>query len=465
MMETTDRNLFITGRAGTGKSTLLKKFKDSTKKNVVVLAPTGVAALNVEGQTIHSFFKFKVGVTERDVQRVAVEPDADLFGPKNNSKKGGPKIYQKIDTLVIDEISMVRADLFDCIEKFMRLNGKKPGEHFGGIQVILIGDLFQLPPVVMRDEMHIFTTKYNSPYFFDAKSFYTGKFEVIELTQVYRQSDENFIAILDKIRLGEADYESVQYVNSVCYDGPPIKPEKGQPEFSGEYGDGQYEEEVVIYESPAPKSKAGLGKKKGEEVSVNLVTTNAMTDTINNSMLKGLKGEQKTFKATLTGKFDPKNAPTSEDLILRVGAQVMAIKNNAEGKWVNGDIGFVLGFTPTAVKVKFQNGKIYDIERENWEMSRYDYDEVFDHISSEVVGTFSQIPLKLAWAVTIHKSQGKTFDKAIIDFGKGAFAHGQAYVALSRVRSLEGITLKTPLTPRDIQVDQRIKDFLAGQGM
>ena len=485
-MENADRNLFITGRAGTGKSTLLKKFKESTKKNIVVLAPTGVAALNVGGQTIHSFFKFKAGVTLQNVTKV-VTSDRDA-GPGGPTKQT-PKVYEKVDTIVIDEISMVRADLFDCIEKFMRLNGKKPGEYFGGAQIILIGDLFQLPPVVTREEMHIFTTKYDSPYFFDAKSFYAGKFEVIELTQVFRQQDENFISMLDKIRLGEADYDNIEYINSVCYDGPPVssnqfggrssfqepdefsKKKKTDDSFGeGDFGDGEYQEKVIVYENPAPKKSASkslskTGKISKEEISVSLVTTNAMTDTINNAKLKDLKTEQKTFKGTITGRFDVKNAPTSPDLVLRLGAQVMAIKNNMEGKWVNGDIGFVIDFVPNGAKVRFQNGKVHEIERENWEMNRFEYDEVFDNISSEVVGTFSQIPLKLAWAVTIHKSQGKTFDKAVIDFGKGAFAHGQAYVALSRVRSLEGITLKTPLSPRDIQVDQRIKDFLAGQGL
>lgn len=438
-LENAQRNVFVTGRAGTGKSTLLQKFISHTKKNAVVLAPTGVAALNVGGQTIHSFFKLKPGVTLQDIKTIT---DERL-----------KKIYEKVDTIIVDEISMVRSDLFDCMEKFMRLNGKIQGEYFGGAQIILFGDLFQLPPVVTRDEYHIFTTKYQSPYFFDAKSFYAGSFEVIELNQVYRQSDENFISILDKIRTGDADYEHVEYINSVCYEGPVQKTEQT---------DVQFEEKVINYDLP---KKSAKGSKKKGNLAVHLVTTNAMTETLNLQELKQLNSEQKRYIATTTGRFDVKNAPTLPELVLRIGAQVMAIKNNMEGKWVNGDMGVVLALSPDSVKVKFQNGKTYDMERETWEMHAYDYDEGSDHIHSEVTGTFTQIPLKLAWAVTIHKSQGKTFEKAVIDFGKGAFAHGQTYVALSRVKTLEGITLKTPIGLKDIQIDQRVKDFLASQGL
>lgn len=437
ILENSHTNVFVTGRAGTGKSTVLREFIKQTKKRAVVLAPTGVAALNVGGQTIHSFFKFKPGVTLFDVHLCT---DQKL-----------QKMYEKIDTIIIDEISMVRSDLFDCIEKFMRLNGKNKGESFGGVQIILFGDLFQLPPVVKRDEYHIFTTKYQSPYFFDAKAFYAGSFEVVELTKVYRQHDEDFIAILDKIRTGDAEYEHVELINSMCFDGVRESTE-----------DVQYEESVINYDTP--KKKYGKKKKKGE-VSVHLVTTNAMTDTVNSTELVQLQTEQKTYKATVSGKFDEKNAPTQFNLSLRVGAQVMTIKNNMEGKWVNGDLGFVTKLYPDSVRVQFENGKTYDVGKETWEMHAYEYDEDTDQIHSDVTGTFTQIPLKLAWAVTIHKSQGKTFDRAVIDFGKGAFAHGQAYVALSRVKSLEGITLKTPLTLKDIQIDQRVKDFLLSQGL
>jgi ATP-dependent exoDNAse (exonuclease V) alpha subunit len=436
-LENSNTNVFVTGRAGTGKSTLLREFMKHTKKTAIVLAPTGVAALNVGGQTIHSFFKFKPGVTLFDIHTCT---DQKL-----------QKMYEKVDTIIIDEISMVRSDLFDCIEKFMRLNGKKKGESFGGVQIILFGDLFQLPPVVKRDEYHIFTTKYQSPYFFDAKAFYAGSFEVIELTKVYRQHDEEFIAILDKIRTGDAEHEHVEYINSVCFEGE--KPAVQET---------QYEEVVINYDQP--KKKKGTKKKKGE-VSVHLVTTNMMTDALNNTELVQLHTEQKTYKAIANGKFDEKNAPTQFNLSLRVGAQVMAIKNNMEGKWVNGDLGFVTKLYPDSVRVQFENGKTYDVGKETWEMHAYEYDEDTDQISSDITGTFTQIPLKLAWAVTIHKSQGKTFDRAVIDFGKGAFAHGQAYVALSRVKTLEGITLKTPLSLRDIQIDQRVKDFLLSQGL
>lgn len=521
-LENTNDNLFITGRAGTGKSTLLGYFRSTTKKNVVVVAPTGVAALNVKGQTIHGFFKFKIGMTVQDVKKITAEIDQ--------------KMYQKIDMLIIDEISMVRADMFDCIDRFLRLNGKDMHQPFGGVQIVVIGDLFQLPPVVGPGEGYIFETKYESPYFFDAPAYKGGSFQVIELTHVYRQQDPVFIDILDKIRTGEADMQHVEYINRMCLEidgkkfiatdaqsadivvedsqyvndeGIPIddqeRDEDGNIVVRAEsragtgtkHGAGKGDSSVQnsqqhaeknnlisdlkkefdlagikglkfgIQTSPAAAEASGAGAQAADDaeakkLTVYLVTTNALADKINTEELAKIKTPSKIYKGALVGRFEQKNAPAPEQLELKLGAQVMTLKNDPSGKWVNGDIGTVVKMLDASVRVRFEDGRTEEVIGDSWEMVRYEYDEITDQLGSEVVGKYTQIPIKLAWAVTIHKSQGKTFDAAIIDFGRGTFAHGQAYVALSRVRSLQGITLKNPLRAQDVRIDERIRDFLAG---
>lgn len=515
-LENTDENLFITGRAGTGKSTLLGYFRSTTKKNVVVVAPTGVAALNVKGQTVHSFFKFKIGMTLHDVKKITAEIDQ--------------KMYQKIDMLIIDEISMVRADLFDCIDRFLRLNGKDMHKPFGGVQIVVIGDLFQLPPVVGPGEGYIFETKYESPYFFDAPAYKQGSFQVIELTHVYRQQDPVFIDILDKIRTGEADMQHVEYINKMCLEidgkkvtmtdvriedvvvedslyvndeGVPIDDEerdedgniivrksassKVQNENTTTNAGHDSQKEKLIQDlkkqfdmsgikgitfgmkssggdSTADSQKSLLQKEIDgiKKLTVYLVTTNALADKINTEKLAEIKTPSKTYKGALMGRFEQKNAPAPEELVLKLGAQVMTLKNDPSGKWVNGDIGTVEKLLDASVRIKFEDGRVEEVGGDSWEMVKYEYDEISDQLGSEVVGKYTQIPIKLAWAVTIHKSQGKTFDTAIIDFGRGTFAHGQAYVALSRVRSLQGITLKNPLRAQDVRIDERVRDFLTG---
>ncbi|MCF7865260.1 MAG: AAA family ATPase [Candidatus Pacebacteria bacterium] len=519
-LENTNENLFITGRAGTGKSTLLGYFRSTTKKNVVVVAPTGVAALNVKGQTIHGFFKFKIGMTMHDVKKITAEIDQ--------------KMYQKIDMLIIDEISMVRADLFDCIDRFLRLNGKDIHQPFGGVQIVVIGDLFQLPPVVGPGEGYIFETKYESPYFFDAPAYKGGNFQIIELTHVYRQQDPVFIDILDKIRTGEADMQHVEYINRMCLEidgkkvvltdvqtediavgdslyvndeGVPIdgeerdeegniimrehKNQKSQKDnVSQNQNSEQYSEKQKLLQdlkkqfdmsgikglSFGMKSSADTSSQNSitqnldtnsltesiKKLTVYLVTTNALADKINAEKLEEIKTPSKTYKGALVGRFEQKNTPAPEQLVLKLGAQVMTLKNDPGGKWVNGDIGTVEKMLDASVRIRFEDGRVEEVVGDTWEMVRYEYDEISDQLGSEVIGKYTQIPIKLAWAVTIHKSQGKTFDTAIIDFGRGTFAHGQAYVALSRVRSLQGITLKNPLRAQDVRIDERIRDFLTG---
>lgn len=411
-METTDKNVFITGRAGTGKSTLLGYFRRQTAKQVVVLAPTGVAALNVGGQTIHSFFGFKPDITLAKVKKV-------------DKKKSGDGIYKNLDTLIIDEISMVRADLLDCADKFLRLNGRDRDRPFGGVQMIFIGDLYQLPPVVSGDERQIFKDNYKSPYFFDAKVFENGfEMDFVELEKVYRQKDRRLIAVLNGIRNNTATEADLRVLNEKC--DPDFEPPAG---------------ELYIY----------------------LTTTNAMAAEINNAELGRLPGDCFTADGVLSGDFDGKSLPTDISLKLKTGAQVMLLNNDSAGRWVNGTIGRITGiFDEDGVfaAVELSDGEIVEVEPYTWELFNFSFDAKKKGIVSQKVGAFTQLPLRLAWAITIHKSQGKTFPKIVLDIGRGAFAHGQTYVGLSRCTSLEGLVLKKPLKQSHILMDRKVVDFL-----
>lgn len=403
LLEDSNYNIFLTGRAGTGKSTLLKYFRAHTQKNVAVLAPTGVAAVNVQGQTIHSFFKFSIGITVDDIH------------------KKSSKIYKNLDTIIIDEISMVRADLLDCVDKFMRINGKDYDKPFGGVQIIVIGDLFQLPPVIARGEQFIFDEIYQSPYFFDSHCFNQSNFCMIELNQVYRQSDKGFIEILDSLRSYKLEDKHLEEIN---------------------------------------KRASCLELTEDENLAIFLVSTNYMADTINIEKLEKLKGKEKKYTGFVSGDFKEKDLPTKKELVLKKGAQVMLLNNDAKKRWVNGDIGKIVDLEKTFIEVEFDDGRTEIVEKHAWEKVVFAYDDETDKIKSEVSGNFSQFPIKLAWAVTIHKGQGKTYDKVIVDFGTGTFASGQAYVALSRCRTIEGLTLKTPLERRHIITDKRVRDFM-----
>ncbi len=394
-------HVFLTGKAGTGKSTLLRLFVESTKKNVVVLAPTGVAALNAKGQTIHSFFRFPPRLLDRSQIR----------------RLRNRKIYEKLDAIIIDEISMVRADLLDHIDHFLRVN-RQNAMPFGGIQLIMVGDLYQIPPVVPRDEaQYLAQAGYDSPYFFSAEVFRRDtSFEYIELREVFRQSQPGFIRILDQIRDGEADYELLEELNN----------------------------RLLIEEPPRPY--------------ITLTAHNAVANKINQRRLAELQYPTMFYTGKINGNFPERVAPTPIQLEFKEGAQVMILKNDPDLAFVNGSIGIIKELESEKIVITLKElGKESEvtITRHEWEINKYTIDEN-NKVSTEQVGSFTQFPLKLSWAITIHKSQGKTFDRIVVDLGSGAFAPGQTYVALSRARSLNGVYLQKKLTPRDIFVDPAI---------
>ncbi|MDO8592499.1 MAG: AAA family ATPase [bacterium] len=421
IMENTSHNVFITGRAGTGKSTLLKYWRDRTKKKIVVLAPTGVAALNVNGQTIHSFFGFKPDITLSKVKRL---------------KKGfGKKIelYKKLDAIVIDEISMVRADLLDSVEQFMRFNGPNPRLPFGGAQMIFIGDLYQLPPVVSsRDREAFASARYASPYFFSSRVFAPGALfdaglpmDFVELEKVYRQTDGDFIALLNSIRNNSAAAKEIAALNQ------------------------RYDNNF---------------KSSANDCYIYLTATNDAARLVNEQKLTELKTKEYVFNADISGKFEANSYPTDERLRVKAGAQVMLLNNDAAGRWVNGTIGRVVdiknGAAGKIIEVLMPGGETEPVIPHEWDIFSYLYDNKTGQIETDTVGTFTQYPLRLAWAVTIHKSQGKTFDKVIVDVGRGTFAHGQMYVALSRCTSFGGLVLKQKLEKRHILMDWKVVQFL-----
>jgi ATP-dependent DNA helicase PIF1 len=410
IMEGSNRSIFITGRAGTGKSTLLNYFRHTTQKKVAVLAPTGVAALNVKGQTIHSFFRFKPGITPDRVKK-----------PRSATSES---IYRKLDIIVIDEVSMVRADLLDCVDRFLRLNGPEADKPFGGIQMAFIGDLYQLPPVVTGGEKEVFQSLYETPYFYGARVFDSFEMEFVELEKIYRQHDEEFITLLNSIRN-----------NSVTGEGLELLNERYQPDFE-----------------PPP-----------EDFYVYLTTTNRLAEEINGKRLAGLKGRLYTFTGSIEGEFGQEYLATKIDLEVKVGAQIMMLNNDTEGRWVNGSIGKITGITQNGkgediIVAELADDEEVEITPFTWEIYRFFVEG--GGLQSEVIGTFTQYPLMLAWAVTIHKGQGKTFDRVIIDIGKGIFAHGQMYVALSRCTTLGGIVLKRPALKKHIWTNYQVMDFL-----
>lgn len=410
LLEETNANVFVTGRAGTGKSTFLDYFRVTTKKRVAVLAPTGVAALNVRGQTIHSFFRFGIDVTPQKVR-------------KASGKRG--LIFQNLDALIIDEISMVRADLLDCVDKALRVNREDPYTPFGGVQMIFVGDLYQLPPVVPEEEGEIFTGYYPGFYFFDARVMQELDVRMVELTTVYRQKDEAFIRLLNAVRSGEITDAELADLNT------------------------RWQNKNV--------EKA--------DFSVVLTTRTALAEQINLEKLAAIRAPARVYEAIVEGDFKEKQIPTHRVLKLKPGAQVMLLNNDSQHRWVNGTLGKITALEHDEdgdrMEVQLQNGKVIEVAPHTWEMTSFYFDKRAGAIASRSNGSFTQYPLKLAWAVTIHKAQGKTFDQVVIDIGEGTFAHGQMYVALSRATTLEGITLRKPIERQHIFTDKRVAEFLS----
>ena len=413
-LENSRNHIFLTGNAGTGKSTLLEYWRSQTKKAVVVLAPTGVAALNVKGQTIHSFFGFRPDITVEKINRFY-------------KKKGKQGLFKKIDTIIIDEISMVRADLLDCIDQFLRMHAKDQNEPFGGIRMVFIGDLHQLPPVVTNSEKDIFQNYYKTPYFFSANVFSELEIQFIELTKIHRQNDAEFIEILGAMRQNQVSEKQLEKLNT-----------RFDPQF----------------ETPSNR------------FFITLTTTNKTAQKINEYHLAKLFNERYSYSGKAEGSFEPKYLPTTPTLEIKVGAQIMMVANDKKGRWVNGSLGKITkvlagkkGESDTVI-VELEDGTEVPVEPYTWEMFKMEYNPATDRLQTQVVGSYTQYPLALAWAITIHKSQGKTFNNVIIDFGWGTFAHGQAYVALSRCTNLEGIVLTKPFANNFIIIDPHIHTFL-----
>ncbi|MFR3187470.1 MAG: tetratricopeptide repeat protein [Phocaeicola sp.] len=417
LIQYTRQSVFLTGKAGTGKSTFLKHVCKVTKKKYVVLAPTGIAAINAGGSTLHSFFKLPFHPLLPDDPNFQGKKLHDTLKYSSDHRK----LIQNIELVIIDEISMVRADIIDFIDKVLRIYSRNMREPFGGKQVLLVGDIFQLEPVVKTDEREIISRFYPNPYFFSARVFQEMELVAIELTKVYRQTDKVFVGVLDRIRTNTAGSADLQLLNTRC--NAPIH--------------------------------------KGEnDMYITLATRRDTVDHINEQKLAELPGKAVKLQGEIHGEFPENSLPTLMELIVKPGAQVIFIKNDQEKRWVNGTIGTISGLSDDGIMyVVTEDGKEFDVHKESWSNVRYRYNETEKKIEEEELGTFIQYPIRLAWAITVHKSQGLTFSRAIIDFSGGVFAGGQTYVALSRCTSLEGIQLKREITRADIFVRPEIVSF------
>lgn len=416
LIDKTNCNLFLTGRAGTGKTTFLKKLREESSKRMVVLAPTGVAAINAQGSTIHSFFQlpFSIYIPGR-----GFVTDNKKFLNISRMKK---RLVMSLSLLVIDEISMVRPDTLDAIDWMLRrLRGSEA--PFGGLQLLLIGDLRQLPPVIKAEEWEMLKDHYGSPYFYDSNALKKTGFQTVELTTVYRQNDAAFLDILNAIRDGNASQDTLQAING-----------RYRPGFN-------------------PADSEGY---------IRLTTHNRLAENINMSRLAALDAPEFLFEAQINGKFPESSFPADQLLRLKEGAQVMFVKNDigVERKFYNGMIGTIVSISEDKIYVQpVDKTEIIEVEQAEWEITQYELEEASGKIMQVPVGTFRQFPLQLAWAVTIHKSQGLTFDRAIIDAAR-SFAPGQTYVALSRCRTLEGLVLETPLPASAVITDSAVNDFI-----
>lgn len=404
----------LCGKAGTGKSTFLRAIAKFSNKKTVFTAPTGIAALNIRGVTLHSFFGLHFGPL--------LQEDYRLQAHKLNKAK--IKIIKKMDLLVIDEISMVRADIFDTIDFILRktCNNNIP---FGGKQILIVGDNFQLEPVVKSDEWEILNQYYQTPYYFSSKVFKQANIEVVELKTIYRQNEQYFINLLDKIRTSSANFYDINELNN----------------------------RIV------PNSEIN----NSENFEIILTARNAVANAENLLKLAKIKEKQYDFKAKIEGKFNEVNYPTDECLSLKKNSQIILIRNDINKKWVNGTLGKVIELFDDEISIKLENGKEVTVSRQTWEQIQYDFDPKTKKITENIIGTFVQFPIRLAWAITIHKSQGLTFNKVILNLEGGAFAAGQLYVALSRCRTYDGLKLLTAIKLSDIKVHPEVMKF-AGLG-
>lgn len=423
LVKYTRQSLFLTGKAGTGKSTFLRYVTDNVKKKYVVLAPTGIAAINAGGSTLHSFFKLPFHPLLPDDPNLSLQKGRihEFF----KYTKPHRKLLEQLELIIIDEISMVRADIIDTVDRILRVYSRNLREPFGGKQLLLVGDAFQLEPVVKGDEREILARFYPNPYFFSARVFGQIDLVSIELKKVYRQSDPTFISVLDHIRGGTVGAADLQLLNT-------------------RYG-------VAI--SPTADRERDLY--------ITLATRRDNVDYINERRLAELPGEPEIFRGEIRGDFPESSLPTQLELVLKPGAQIIFIKNDYERRWVNGTIGTVNGFDMdgSTLYITTDDGRECDVKRESWRNIRYTYNEEKKQVEEEELGTFTQFPVRLAWAITVHKSQGLTFSRAVIDFTGGVFAGGQTYVALSRCTSLEGIRLKKPVSRADVFVRPEITEF------
>lgn len=411
IVEKTDMSLFLTGKAGTGKTTFLREVVRYTKKKCIVLAPTGIAAVNAGAMTIHSFFQFGLGPFVQGV----IEPKSDF-----RINKSKLELIRHLQLLIIDEVSMVRADLMDHIDVELR-RIRRNSKPFGGVQLLMIGDLQQLPPIAHGGEDELLRQYYKTLYFFSSAALKSMKYSCIELKNVYRQTDGHFIDILNHARNCTLTSQDISDLNARYVLGFSPKPEDGY---------------------------------------IRLMTHNRQVDYVNETELEKLDSKPYTFVAAVTGTFPEESYPTADSLTLKKGAQVMFIKNDPERRFINGTLGEVKSIDKNSIAVRLaESGTVIDVEPVEWQNIRYQFDEESKEISSKQIGRFKQYPLKAAWAITVHKSQGLTFDKAIIDV-HAAFSPGQAYVALSRCRTLDGLVLSSPVSASVFMRDNAVDAYM-----
>lgn len=419
IIQFTRRSLFLTGKAGTGKSTFMRHIAATIKKKHIILAPTGIAAINAGGSTLHSFFKLPFHPLLPNDKRYSNRNIRDTL--KYNGEK--TKLLREVELIIIDEISMVRADIIDFIDKVLRIYNRNMREPFGGKQLLLVGDIYQLEPVIKEEERQLLRPFYPSNFFFDAQVFREMQLIAVELKKVYRQRDTQFIALLDHIRTSHVSDSDLRLLNA--------------------------------------QVNAEIGTEAGR-LSITLSGRRDTVDYINEKQLNTLPDQPTIFYGHIEGEFPESSLPTPMELEVKTGAQVLFIKNDKERRWVNGTLGTIIGFGDEEdgiIYVRTEDGRDFDVQREIWSNVRYTFNEKEQKIEEEEIGSYQQFPLRLAWAITVHKSQGLTFNNVKIDFTGGVFAGGQTYVALSRCTSLQGISLQEPIRRENIFVRTEVTNF------